>query len=99
MNDYHYIPEITSDTKVYTFRVTIMPNSNGHWQAWIASLPGCRVWGYTKEEALYSMTRAAEECVHALVKNNLHVPSDESGVPTDMESIITVSVPFSSFVS
>ena len=99
MNDYSYIPETTPLPKTYTFRVTLMPNVNGHWQAWIESLPGCRVWGYTKEETLRLITRAAEECVHALLKNDLRIPSDDGTVLTDKEATITVTVSFSSFAS
>jgi predicted RNase H-like HicB family nuclease len=30
------------------------------WNAWVDALPGCTVWGYTREEALKSLRDAVE---------------------------------------
>ena len=47
-----YVPTKEGDMKTYIFQVEVEQEDDGRWSAWIETLPGCAVWGYTKEEAI-----------------------------------------------
>ena len=53
--------------KSYIFHVSIEPEQDGRWSAWIEALPGCTAWGYTKEEALKALEDAAELFVQDMI--------------------------------
>lgn len=46
--------------KTYIFRVAVEQDTDGLWDAEIPVLPGCSVWGYTREEALEALPEAAQ---------------------------------------
>ena len=45
--------------KSYVLDANLQQEEDGRWSAWIAALPGCAAWGYSKEEALGALTDAA----------------------------------------
>lgn len=46
--------------KTYIFRVVVEQDTDGLWDAEIPVLPGCAVWGHTREEALEALQEAAQ---------------------------------------
>jgi hypothetical protein len=59
METIRYVPTREEDMKTYLFQAEIEQDDDGRWSAWIEALPGCAVWGYTKEEALEALKDAA----------------------------------------
>ena len=58
----------------YTFRVSLQEEEDGRWSAWIDSLPGCADWGYTEDEALEEMRKAAEVFVQSMLEHSDAIP-------------------------
>ena len=54
--------------KSYIFHVSLQQEQDGRWSAWIAALPGCTAWGYTREEALKALEDAAELYVQDMME-------------------------------
>ena len=52
METLRYTPIPEENMKTYIFQAEIEQDDDGRWSEWIEALPGCAVWGYTKEEAL-----------------------------------------------
>ena len=47
--------------KTYVFQAELeQDEEDGRWSARVKSLPGCGVWGYTREEALQALQPAAK---------------------------------------
>ncbi len=88
--DYQYIPiQRPHQGQSYRFRVKLMPNSNGDWEASIGVLPGCRAWGFTKEEALEAIASTAQNYLKALLAKREGIPTDSE---TTGEHVVTVVV-------
>ena len=52
--------------KTYSSHATVEQEDDGRWSAWVEVLPGCAVWGYTKEEALEALHDAAQASIEVL---------------------------------
>ena len=86
--DYQYIAiQQPHQGQTYRFRVKLMPNSNGDWEASIIALPECRAWGFTKEEALEAIASTAQNYVRALLAKGVGIPTDSE---TTGEHTVTV---------
>lgn len=86
----HYIPIKGEGMKTYLFRVEIEEEDDGRWSAWIEALPGCAVWGYTKEEALKAIQDAAEAYLDDMIEAGDEVPRKE-GVTVVDAPVVTVT--------
>ncbi len=76
--------------KTYIFRSAIEQEEDGRWSAWIHALPGCAVWGYTREEALEALKDAAEAYLADMLEAGEEVPKE--GVESVEEPVVTVTV-------
>ena len=57
------------------------------------SLPGCGDWGYTKDEALEEMRKAAEMFVQSMLEHGDAIPNDDIGSTADVgEGIVEVAI-------
>lgn len=59
----------------YVFQVELAPEEDSRWSAWIEALPGCAVWGYTKEAALTAIQDAAEAYAEDMIEAGEALPS------------------------
>jgi len=48
------------------FHLEVEQEEDGRWSTWVEALPGCAVWGYTKEEALEALHEAAQAYIEVL---------------------------------
>ncbi len=77
----------------YTFRVSLHEEEDGCWSAWIDSLPGRADWGYTKDEALEELRKAAEMFVASMLEHSDAIPNDDIGSTADVgEGIVEVAI-------
>ena len=76
--------------KTYIFRSAIEQEEDGRWSAWIDALPGCAVWGYTREEALQALKDAAEAYLADMLEAGEKLPTE--GVEVVEEPVVTVTV-------
>jgi len=75
MNTLHYIPiEKNFTGNSYVFPVELTQKGNGDWVAWIATLPGCAAWGFSKDDVLTAITKTAQEYVRLLLEKGGTVP-------------------------
>jgi len=75
--------------KSYIFQVEFtLDEEDGRWSAWIEALPGCTVWGHTKEEALVAMQDAATLYVEDMLDEGEELPA---GVTTLEAPVVTVT--------
>jgi len=77
--------------KTYVFKVEVEQEEDGRWSASIPVLPGCATWGYTKEEALESLTEAAKAYLEVLAEQGRVAPLEKK-VLILSEHAIAVSV-------
>jgi len=75
--------------KTYIFHTSIEQDEDGRWSAWIAALPGCTAWGYTKEEALGAIKDAADAHVADMLEAGEELPKE--GVEV-VEDVVAVTV-------
>ncbi len=75
--------------KTYIFRVEIEQEEDGRWSAWVEALPGCAVWGYTKEEALQAMRDATQAYIEVMLEQGQPIPQ---GVETKDTPAVAVTV-------
>ena len=55
--------------KTYIFQAELeQDEEGGRWSARVKSLPGCGVWGYTREEALEALQPAAKMFIEVMVE-------------------------------
>jgi len=73
--------------KTYLFHVELEEDDDGRWSAWIEALPGCAVWGYTKEEALRAIQDAAEAYLDDMIEVGEQVPPKEGVTVVDAPAI------------
>ena len=59
MEDTRYIPIKGREMKTYMFQAELEQDEDGRWSAWIAQLPGCAIWGCTKQKAFAALQEAA----------------------------------------
>ena len=77
----------------YTFKVSLQEEEDGRWSAWIDSLPGCADWGYTKEEALEELRKAAEMFVASMLEHGDPIPDDGvDSTGSAVEGVVEVAV-------
>ena len=76
--------------KTYIFRTAVEQEEDGRWSAWIDALPGCAVWGYTREEALQALKDAAEAYLADMLEAGEELPKE--GVEVVEEPVVTVTV-------
>lgn len=87
METTRYVPTKGEDMKTYIFQVEVEQEDDGRWSAWIETLPGCAVWGYTKEEAVASMKDAAQAYIEVLLEKGQTIP-----LTTSVETLDTLAV-------
>jgi predicted RNase H-like HicB family nuclease len=71
---YVLVPGIRGDT-MKSYVVELEQDDDGRWGAEIPSLPGCAVWGYTREEALAALRDVAQAYLEVLEEHNNPLPS------------------------
>jgi predicted RNase H-like HicB family nuclease len=91
METIRYVPTREEDMKTYIFQAAIEQDDDGRWSAWIEALPGCAVWGYTKEEALEALQDAAQAYIEALIEKGRGIPVAK-GVETRDALAVAVTV-------
>jgi predicted RNase H-like HicB family nuclease len=77
--------------KTYIFLAEVEEEEDGRWSAWVEALPGCAVWGYTKEEALAALQDVAQAYIEVLKENGREIPVRE-GVETLDTPAVAVNV-------
>ena len=75
--------------KTYIFSVGVEQEEVGRWSAWVDALPGCAVWGYTREEALEAIKDAAQAYIEVLLEKGQSIPL---GVETVDAPLVAVTV-------
>lgn len=79
--------------KTYIFRVEIEQEEDGRWSADIPILPGCAVWGYSKEEALAAIQEGAQAYLVVMLEHNDPLPQESEEVKNVPGSeIVTVTL-------
>ncbi len=73
----------------YIFAVEIEREDDGRWSAWVEALPGCAVWGYSREEALEAIKDAAQAYIDVLLEKGKAIPE---GVETVNSPVVAVTV-------
>jgi predicted RNase H-like HicB family nuclease len=61
--------------KSYVFHAELEQEEDGRWSAWIAALPGCATWGYSREEALEALKEAAQAYLEVLHEKGQAIPT------------------------
>ena len=74
----------------YVFKATLEEDDDGRWSAWVGVLPGCAVWGYTREEALEALQEGTEVFVESMLDRGLPIPIEEMQAADG--PIVTVTV-------
>jgi predicted RNase H-like HicB family nuclease len=77
--------------KTYILPVEIEQEDDGRWSAEVSALPGCAVWGYTKEEALKAIKEAAQAYVETLIEQGLAVPAAKE-IEVKESPVVSVTV-------
>ena len=77
--------------KSYVFRAELEQEEDGRWSAWIDVLPGCAVWGHSKEEALDALKEAAQAYLEVLGEKKKPVFSHKT-VETANAPLIAVTL-------
>lgn len=75
--------------KSYVFPVAVEQDADGRWSAWIATLPGCAAWGYTREEALQAIQEAAEAYIEDMLEAGDALPTQ--GVVIVEAPVVTIT--------
>ena len=91
MEDTRYIPIKGQEMKTYMFEAELEQDEDGRWSAWIAQLPGCATWGYTKQEAFTALKEAAQAYIEVLLEKGQGIPL-EAGVKTAEVPVVAVTV-------
>lgn len=77
--------------KTYIFQAELeQDEEDGRWSARVKSLPGCGVWGYTREEALRALQDAAKMFIEVMLEAGDELPNE--GVSVVEAPVVTVSV-------
>jgi predicted RNase H-like HicB family nuclease len=74
METVRYVPLKEEDMKTYIFQAEVEQEEDGRWSAWIEALPGCAVWGYSKEEAIEALQDAAQAYIEVLIQKGQSIP-------------------------
>jgi predicted RNase H-like HicB family nuclease len=91
MENIYVTPTKGAEMKTYVFQAQLEQEEDGRWSAWIDALPGCAVWGYTKEEAFEALKDAAQAYIEVLLEKGKRIPSEE-GVSTINAPLVAVTV-------
>jgi predicted RNase H-like HicB family nuclease len=91
METVRYTPIKEGDMKTYIFHAEVEQDEDGRWSAWIEALPGCAVWGYSKEEALTALQDAAQAYIEVLLEKGQTIPVTH-GVETLETPAVAVNV-------
>ena len=62
--------------KIHVFKVEVEQEEDGRWSAEIPVLPGCAVWGYTREEALEALQDGAQAYLEVMAEDNNPLPQE-----------------------
>jgi predicted RNase H-like HicB family nuclease len=90
MNHVHYVPlEKNFSGNSYIFPVELTQKGNGDWIAWIATLPGCAAWGFSKDEVLAAVTKTAHDYVRMLIERGVSIPDS---VATHQAPVVAVTL-------
>ncbi len=82
MEDTRYIPIKGQEMKTYMFEAELEQDDDGRFSAWIAQLPGCATWGYTKQESLTALKEAAQAYIEVLLEKGQDIPLEAAAVST-----------------
>jgi len=61
----------------YVFRAELLEEEDGRWSAWVEVLPGCAVWGYSREEALKALEDGVALYVEDMLECGEEVPVEK----------------------
>ena len=88
MNTIHYIPiEKIFSGNSYVFPVELTQKGNGDWVAWIATLPGCAAWGFSKDDVLAAITKTTQQYVRMLLEKGVTVPDTVTTLQTPVVAV------------
>ena len=69
-------PRRSGKVKTYVFKIEVEQDEDGRWGAEIPTLPGCAVWGYTREEALEALRDGAQAYLEVLFEDGRSLPKE-----------------------
>ena len=75
--------------QTYRFKAEVQAEADGRWSAWIESLVGCAVWGYTRDEAMAELREAAEMYLVLMLDGGEAIPDDGADPGADTTIIAT----------
>ena len=85
------LPFQGDNMKTYLFQVELEQEEDGRWSAWIETLPGCAVWGYSKEEALEAIKETAQAFLEVLAEKGQPIPAAQA-VETIEAPVVAVTL-------
>ena len=68
------IVDSVQKVKIPKVKLELEEEEDGRWSAWIDALPGCAVWGYTREEAIEALKDAAQAYLEVMVEKGQRIP-------------------------
>ena len=79
--------------KTYIFSVGLEQEEDGRWSAWVEVLPGCAVWGYTREEALEAIKDTAQAYIEVLLEKGQSIPQEVEIPLSTTENMCRICAP------
>jgi predicted RNase H-like HicB family nuclease len=77
--------------KTYILPVEVEREEDGRWSAVVNALPGCAVWGYSKEEALKAIKEAAQAYIETLIEQGRAIPAAKD-IEVKESPVVSVTV-------
>ncbi len=75
----------------YVFKATLQEEDDGRWSAWVDALPGCAVWGCSREQALEALQDGADIYVEDMLECGEDIPVEEIGDLNTLTVEVTVA--------
>jgi antitoxin HicB len=80
--------------RTFVLKVILKEEEDGRWSASIPALPGCSIWGYSKQEALDNIKDAAEIYLEDMIDAGEGLPQPSEEIEFREDPAIAVSLGF-----
>ena len=78
--------------KTYVFKIEVEQDEDGRWGAEIPTLPGCAVWGYTREEALEALRDGAQAYLEVLFEDGRSLPKEADAIVIPGSEVVAITL-------